>query len=278
MKVIAPQQAATLEVSAASGCVVRDGRVYVVADDDPHLWGFSLEGKRVERLRLLSGVMPSDAESRKAVKPDLEALAVLPDGALLAIGSGSTPRRRRAALVREGRATAIDCTQLFVTLEQEFDALNLEAAVVVGDQLIFGQRGNGPGRQNALVRLSLRSALAGFAMGELSAVAIESIDPLALGDLDGVPLTLTDLARSDDGRLFFSAAAEDTDDPYEDGECVGSIVGELLGGRVSWTARLSSPLKLEGLAQYDATRWVMVADADDPSVPAKLLIAPAFGR
>jgi hypothetical protein len=277
MNVLEVRQAAVLEVSAASGCVVRDGRVFVVADDDPHLWAFSLTGERLERLRLLSGVMPVDPSARKAVKPDLESLTLLPDGSLLALGSGSTPRRRRAALVRDGRATPIDCTQLFVALEQEFDALNLEAAVIDGDQLVLGQRGNGPGLQNALVRLSLRAALASFAAGELTSSAIEGIEPLRLGELDGVPLTLTDLARGDDGRLVFSAAAEDTTDPYLDGVCRGSVVGTLAGGRVTWSARLEGTLKVEGLAQYDATRWVMVVDADDPAVKAKLLLAPPPG-
>lgn len=275
MNPISLESVATLEVSAASGCVVKDGRVYVVADDDPHLWGFSIEGARVERLRLLHGALPTDAKARKAVKPDFEALAALPDGSLFALGSGSTARRRKAALVKNGHATVIDCTPLFVVLEQQFDALNLEAAVVVGDQLVLGQRGNGPGSQNALIRLGLQEVLMGFTAGELPSVAIEGIDPLELGKLEGVPLSLTDLTLSLDGRVCFSAAAEDTDDPYEDGACTGSVVGELSGNRVLWQTAIDQVLKIEGLAQYDANRWVMVADADDPSVPAKLLVAPA---
>ena len=45
MHVVSLTPAGTLEVSAASGCVVRDGRVYVIADDDG--------GLDVERLELL---------------------------------------------------------------------------------------------------------------------------------------------------------------------------------------------------------------------------------
>jgi len=275
MHVVSLTPSGTLEVSAASGCVVRDGRVFVIADDDPHLWAFSLNGTRLDRRRLLPGVMPADAKERKAVKPDLEALALLPDGGLLALGSGSSPRRRRGALFRDDKVTVVDCTELFTALEQQFEALNIEAAVVVGDQLVLGQRGNGPGQQNALVRLTLADVLRGLERGELGSWAIEGIETLDLGELDGVALTLTDLALSLEGELHFSAAAEDTSDPYLDGACAGSIIGVLGPRGVVRRSRVAPLSKIEGLAQLDADRWVMVADADDPTVPAQLLLASA---
>jgi hypothetical protein len=59
----------------------------------------------------------------------------------------------------------------------------------------------------------------------LSAGAYQSIVPLALPDLDGIPLTLTDLAVHPTLGLHFLAAAEATDDPYEDAPCAGSALG-----------------------------------------------------
>jgi len=200
---------------------------------------------------------------------------LLPDGGLLALGSGSSPRRRRGALFRDARVTIVDCTELFTALEQQFEALNIEAAVVVGDQLVLGQRGNGPGRQNALVKLALTDVFRGLERGELGSWAMEGIETVDLGVLDGVPLTLTDLALSLDGELSFSAAAEDTSDPSFDGPCVGSIIGVLGPRGVVRRARVAPLAKIEGLAQLDADRWVMVADADDPAVPAQLLLASA---
>ncbi|MDP3233891.1 MAG: hypothetical protein Q8S33_28255 [Myxococcales bacterium] len=268
MHVVSLTPSGTLEVSAASGCVVRDGRVYVIADDDPHLWAFALDGTRLDRHRLLPGVMPLDATERRAVKPDLEALALLPGGGLLALGSGSSPRRRRGALLRDGKVSVVDCTELFTSLEQQFEALNIEAAVVVGDQLVLGQRGNGPGQQNALVRLTLADVTRGLERGAIGSWAVEGIEALDLGVLDGVPLTLTDLSLSLDGELYFAAAAEDT-------SCVGSIVGVLGPRGVVRRARVAPLVKIEGLAQLDADRWVLVSDADDPAVPAQLLVASA---
>ncbi len=92
------ERVAELTVSAASGCVVRDGRVYVVADDDVTLRSYALDGAPHDVISLFPGVMPADEKARKKVKPDLEAVALLPDGSLLAMGSGSSDQRGRARL------------------------------------------------------------------------------------------------------------------------------------------------------------------------------------
>ena len=102
---------------------------------------------------------------------------------------------------------------------------------------------------------------------------------MQLGLLAQVPLTLTDLGVDDRGRLHFSAAAEQTRDPYLDGRCAGSVLGCFGGeGVVEWMCPLPGPPhKVEGLhwlrADGDAARWLLVADADDAAVPAPLIEA-----
>jgi hypothetical protein len=69
--------------------------------------------------------------------------------------------------------------------------------------------------------------------------------------------------------------AEDTDDAYADGSCVGSAIG-IVDGRdvVRELWRLRPALKVEGIAvvQDDkGTTLEVVTDADDPKVPARLL-------
>ena len=274
---IALEKVATLAVSAASGCVVYDGRVWVVADDDVSLHSYSRDGAPLAVVPLFPDAMPADEKARKKVKPDLEALTALPDGSLLAIGSGSSERRRRAAWVQLGaqgpRVSEIDCSLLFARLSREFEQLNVEGLVVQGDALVLGQRGNGARRENALVRLELKQALGSLARGYLNADGLRTIERVDLGELDGVPLSLTDLALAGDGSLRFSAAAEDTEDPYVDGVCTGSVVGALDGAHVRWTTPLSPVVKIEGLARLEGERWVLVADADDPQVKAPLFVA-----
>lgn len=268
---------AALDVSAASGLVVLGDRLYVIADDETFLSAYALDGTPRSRTPLLSGVLPTEHAARKRHKPDLEALALLPGDRLLALGSGSTEARMRGAVVDPRAATlrAIDLRPLYEQLRNELSDLNVEGAAVRGDALVLLQRGNGAGRVNACIELDLGRALAALdARGVLSPDALRSIAPVALGDLDGVPLGFTDAVASPSGGLLFSAAAEDTPDSYQDGPCAGSIVGLLSQGRVMRRLRVSPTCKIEGLALGSGTGrelalW-LVADPDDRKQPATL--------
>jgi hypothetical protein len=76
--------------------------VYVVGDDLLFLGAFDASSDDPGRLhRVLPGDVPDTTDEREETKPDLEALTVLPPfeshphGALLGLGSGSTPERDR---------------------------------------------------------------------------------------------------------------------------------------------------------------------------------------
>jgi hypothetical protein len=263
-----------LDISAASGCVIRGDSLFVIADDTLSLHEYDLDGRPRGRIRLFAGALPEAPPARKAAKPDLEALALLPDGSLLAFGSGSTDRRMRAVHVDRGRAEPIDLAPLYTGLRAEIDELNIEGATVVGDTLVLGQRGNGRRRENALVRLLLASVQEDIARGAIDPDAVVAVTQVALGNLDGVPLSITDLCADRAGRLWLSAVAEDTDDPYLDGACAGSIVTRLdERDRPIDPRRLDPAAKIEGLAEAPDGSFRLVADADDPRRPAPLFRA-----
>jgi len=80
--------------------------MYVVADDELHLGVFPASGRAPGHLvRLFAGELPDAKAERKRQKPDLEALTIMhataddPHGVLLALGSGSTEKRRMGALL-----------------------------------------------------------------------------------------------------------------------------------------------------------------------------------
>jgi len=270
---------ATLGVSAASGAVIRDGRLYVVADDELGLHVYSLDGALVSTVALFEGSLPTEPKARKKAKRDLEALALLPDASLLALGSGSKPRRVRAAHVVGDAVRTADLTDLYAAIGRTIDEINVEGAAVVGDQLVLAQRGNGKKRENALVFLDLSRVLSDLTNGEIRASAIARIERIDLGSLDGVHLSITDLAVDPHGTLVFTAAAEDTDDPYLDGACTGSVVGAIgASGAVAWSVPVSPVVKLEGLAHVDGDSFLFVADADDPTIKAPLFRASVGPR
>ena len=283
-----------LHLSAASG-LVRAGRyLYVVADDELHLGVFhSTDAEAGHLVRLFPGELPAPAKERKARKPDLEALTLLPafagypDGALLALGSGSKRNRRRGALLAldaQGEAgdtsQVCDLSGLFSVPDDIFAALNIEGAVVLGDELCLLQRGNKRAVQNAVIRFRLAALLDALGSGSIAATASlipSAICPVALGEVEGIPLCLTDAAALPSGELVFSAIAEDTQDNYNDGPCTSAALGIAdRQGRLRCLYRLDRPHKIEGVdarVEGDVIRLLLVTDADDAAIPACLYSA-----
>jgi hypothetical protein len=276
-------------LSAASGLACPGSFIYVAADDELHLGVFPAMGNAPGHLlRLFAGELPTDKAARKLHKPDLEAIAQLPPfgdcphGALLALGSGSEHNRRRGALIRldaqgaiAGTPRIVDAAALFEGLDRHFAMLNIEGAVAIGGELRLLQRANKQHPDNAVIRYSLAAVLDALQRGAaIGAVAPSAIDTLALGNIDGVPLSLTDGAALSDGRMVFTAVAEDTADSYNDGACLGAAVGIVTrDGRVAFLDRIDGCHKVEGIAARidgDVVRLLLVTDADDPTVAASL--------
>jgi hypothetical protein len=273
---LALRRIATLDLAAASGIALRRGALYVIADDELALAVYSPEGARLGSVALREGALPEDPVQRKAAKPDFEALLALPDESLLVLGSGSTPQRARGTWLRFDpmRVEAVDLSPLYARLAGELPELNIEGGAVSSGHLQLCSRGNGARRENALIRLDLASVLESLAHGRpVPASAFVAIARVALPDLEGVPLSLTDLAAIDD-RLLFTAAAEASANTYDDGECAGSVIGELTQQGVVRQLRVVEPrLKLEGLCLGSADTLWLVADADDRAERAPLLQA-----
>jgi hypothetical protein len=272
-------------VSAASGIACVGGMLFAVADDELHaaaLDPVALSGGG--RMRLLAGKLPAGRAARKAAKPDFESLVPLPPdmrhphGALLALGSGSTPRRMAGAVLPfaagggVGEAAPVTLAPLYGPLAAEFGQLNIEGAVVLGDRLLLFQRGNGKEGRNAVIAYELAAAMAALFGGpEPGRPAVTDV---AIGDAAGAPLCFTDATALADGRIAFTAVAEQTDDPYHDGACVGAAVGVLDAGfRVTALHRIDPPLKVEGIAAITtegAVELLLVTDPDDRSQPSRL--------
>jgi hypothetical protein len=283
-------------VSAASGLVAAGAWLYVVADDALHLAVFPREGGAPGRsIRLFPGELPLEHRARKAAKPDLEALCLLPpfegcpEGALLAMPSGSTAERQRGAVlplaadgVLAGEVRGVDFTALYAQLTRELGPLNVEGAAVTGGRLRLLQRGNGDQGTDALVDLDhervVRALVAGRDPGPET---VRTVRRWELGRAGGVRLSFTDASPLPDGRIIFTAAAEDSRDTYADGPVAGSAVGVLApDGSPLFLDGVDAKVKLEGVsARVEGGRvhLLLVADADDPAVPAPLLEAVLEG-
>jgi hypothetical protein len=277
-------------LSSASGLVCTAGEICVVADDELHLGRFTADSSRPGKLlRLFRGDLPDSAKKRKKRKPDMEVLLRLPRsadypyGALLALGSGSGPRRRRGALLAlgargrvVGRARGIAADDLFARLSRSFSDPNFEGGWVAAGHLHLLQRGNKGDSPNAVLQWDLkvvmRSLLRDRCLPDLDPVRVREAD---LGDVRGVPLCFTDASPLPDGGWLFSAVAENTADSHSDGPCVGAAIGRVdARGRMCWIRPVDPLYKIEGVDVRQVggrLQALLVTDADDPGVPASLL-------
>ncbi|MCY1073413.1 DUF6929 family protein [Archangium lansingense] len=276
-------------VSAASGLVRAGNWLHVVADDSLFLASFPLVGEAPGQFqRLLPGELPLEPKSRKAQKPDMEALCLVqglasaPHGALLAVPSGSTAVRQKGALVPlaadgsvSGPVREVDFTSLYAQLERELGPLNVEGAAVAGVRMRLLNRGNGDQGKDAVVDLDAGRVLRALeADAPLEPDVVRIVRRWELGRAGTVRLSFTDAAPLPDGRIVFTAAAEDTRDSYADGAVMGSAVGVLApDGTPMFLDGVDAKVKLEGVdARVEGGRihLLLVADADDPTQAAPL--------
>jgi hypothetical protein len=268
-------------LSAASGLVCANGRVYVIADDEHHLALFDDAHTHGRTVRLFEGRLPSGMKARKKRKPDTETLALLPGPLLLTLGSGSRPNRCRGALIaldNDGRprrpARQVDLSPLYEPLREHFDDLNIEGAFVSGRGFVLLQRGHAGGSPNASIHYALSSVLAWLFDGADVPTA-SRLQRHRLGSVAGVPLGFTDGAALPDGRWVFTAVAEATDDSVADGACVGSVVGVISAeGELLVRHAMPNDEKIEGIdarLRRGRIEFCVVTDADDPRIASQLL-------
>jgi hypothetical protein len=233
----------------------------------------------------------------KDYKLDLESSAVVPASGgplLLAFGSGSgaTGRRDRIVLV-DGwddplhvRVRVRHADRLYALLRERVDfsgsELNVEGAMFDRGVVRLLQRGNGASHGalqpvDATGDLAWES-LAPYLLGQTDdPPALDNVVQYDLGEIHGCRLTFTSGAVGPQGS-FYATSAEDSPDAVLDGPVAGSALGIFSAdGAPRWTLLCDADgtpalVKIEGLALDPQTegRAYLVADPDDPTVPATL--------
>jgi hypothetical protein len=243
--------------------------------------------------RIMQGDLPLDSEARKKHKHDFEAITLVPSnkqcpqGGLLILGSGSKKQREQGVLVpflsavtdtqmpELGETQLLDLDPIYDALKDEPGKTNIEGAIIQGKHIVLFQRGNKNNR-NAIIRFKWKEFFA-IATGEENKTPDYSIQHYELGEIDTVPLCFTDATALADGRLIFTAAAENTSDAYNDGACMGSAIGIIsASGELISICQVNKKVKLEGVEVQEGptalTLW-LVSDPDDALQPGQLFTA-----
>lgn len=288
-------------LSAASGLVQVDDWIYIVADDENHLGIFNYHTHENGILqRLFSGDLPLALEERKAEKPDLEVLTLVPpskkypQGALLGLGSGSKETRRQGIIIpfhHQGKLHAdveiINLASLYQQLKKEVGKLNIEGAVIIDEDIILFQRGNRKNKVNASIRFPLEHFYHSILSADSELTEHEdkklkiNITHYDLGEIESVPLCFTDATTLPDGEIIFTAAAENTADAYLDGACLGSAIGIInSNGELHSLYSIDKVVKLEGVQAkivHNKIHLLLITDADDETTAAQLYSAELPG-
>lgn len=274
-----------LHLASASGLVRINDRFVVIGDDELSLGLFPLDSSLPGALlQVLPGELPADYKARKKQKPDFEAICLLPikDAGItsaVCLPSGSKPNRTRGVVVDfdqnlNPQVSECDFKYLYLALLENFPDLNIEGAVFQNDRLLLFQRGNSKLLQNAVIELDGAEFVGQARRGAVTADVIKKIKSYDLGNLEGIPLSFTDAAASAEGTIYFLAAAEATDNTYDDGEFRGAVLG-LLDAELNVNANVELEIrtKPEGLwlerSGKGETAYI-VTDADDALVPSEL--------
>ncbi|MBC7643887.1 MAG: hypothetical protein H7123_02095 [Thermoleophilia bacterium] len=302
-----PQAGRPAFIAAGSSLQLLGNHAYVMADDELHLGHFPATGSTNApgtMVRALPGPdLPLDVTARKELKPDIESLTHLPgDGTaahpsmLVGVPSGSKPNRTvgftwalddTGAVV--GSPAVLDFAPLYDALKgRTTGKLNIEGAAIQGANLVLFHRGNSRNGIPASITLDLAKVNEqARGEGKLGKSAIKDVIEYDLGSLDGTRLGFTDATPLPGNRIGFTAAAEVTNDPVNDGEIKGSVVG-VLGpdGRIEQVRQVGGPgFKVEGIAPLQSAQGTslltgdghvqlrLVTDADDPGTASQMLAA-----
>jgi hypothetical protein len=278
-------------VTAASG-IAPLGDGWLIAQDDTTFAAWVRPGS-VTPVRVLPPVDGhdrfSEAQGTKRLKPDLEgACPAEVDGrpAVLLLGSGSSPRRRRGALVQLADGQPVvqvgDLDPLYQRVADRLglatEDLNLEGACRHGAMVRWFNRGNlAAGVQSGSVEVPLEGLVAAvLGRAPAGSVPVEQPRFYELGEVEGVGLAVTDAIALPDGRVLLSAAAEDSPNAIDDGPVVATALALVDGEKVLDVAPIPEVdghvHKIEGLAvrefRDDQVHLLAVVDDDDPGEPS----------
>lgn len=235
-------------IGSASGLIYNDTFLYIISDNSTFLYHYNIPNSTATKIKLFEN---SQENLKKKEKLDFESL-LQKDKKLYLFGSGSKANRQRLAVYnpKNAKTTETDLTPIYDAFRKVSqipkNELNIEGVVYYDQKWIFFQRGNGKLGKNGIFVLKGKKLAPNN--------TIEFI-PISLPNLKNVAATFTDAVLVKD-KIYFLAAAEDSNSTYKDGELIGSIVGcmNAKNFNINFTQKITETQKFEGLSLYKETK------------------------
>ncbi len=254
-----------LGIGSASGLLFNNHSLFVISDNSSYLYEYIIETQKLNKIALTEN--PQENITKKE-KPDFESIT-LHKNKIYIFGSGSTQNRTdywsyNLATKSIEKSSLIEILNYF---NAEFniskEEINIEGIIYKDEEIFLFQRGNGKNGVNGIFKFH------NFAKSKPQFI------PFSLPNIKNVATTFTD-AILIDNKIYFLAAAEDTNSTYLDGDILGSIIGIINPNtfEVEKTIVISEKHKFEGITLYNETEteleFLLCEDNDSDTLEAKI--------
>ena len=227
---------------ASSGMVHHNNQIYLVSDDSDYLFHFSVIDKKMQQIPLIEN---AQLQHKKKQKMDLEAIATKGNKVYL-LGSGSKENRRNWIVFnrKNQKIQRFDYSGLIGEMVSKSGIpekeINFEGLIIKGKTAYLFNRGNGKGNHNGIFEIQLKNQQLH------KIVRYQSIE---LPDINGEKSGFSD-AILKDGKIYFLATGERTENSFKDGEIAGTFFGVMNpeNFKIITTFKISDHQKFEGIS------------------------------
>ncbi len=209
-------------IPSGSGIEKWQDKIYIIGDDSNYLFELNNQWEITNTIRLFD--QPTDENKRiiKKIKPDLEAVTLVPPSHLLAMGSGSLAELRDVGvllnLAAQDELEYLNFNDMYEMLRSITSQVNIEGACNVDDKIILLNRGDNEHSNQLIITNWNRKQLTVEKQLDIHFLDLPQIENINAGFTGCVHLPETDL-------MIFCASAEDTSNGYDDGKIKGSLIG-----------------------------------------------------
>jgi len=214
-------------IPSGSGIAISKGKYYVVGDDSPYLFVLDTTFELVEKIPLQDTTLLVGNRIPKPLKADYEALEMISESELVVFGSGSKSPQRdvfiRVLLTDTPTIETYNLTTFYHHLKglEVFagSELNIEAVAFNNEVLYLFNR-----NKNIVLSFIYNEFLS-YLNGDSILPAIEARH-ITLPTIKGIEAGFSGAAiLKNENKILFIASVEDTNNAYDDGEILGSLIG-----------------------------------------------------
>ncbi len=251
-------------IGSASGLLFKDNSLFLISDNSTYLYEYNLDSNELNKIALVE--KPEENITKKD-KPDFESMA-LSGNKLIVLGSGSTENRNNAKSyhLESKEIKTIDFSKYFESFKKIAslfnDELNIEGLIIGSDKFLFFQRGNSINASNGIFILDKITNEVEF-------------KTISLPKLNNIEATFTDAILVNE-IIYFLAAVENTTSTYDDGEILGTFIGQLNANDFSLVKiqLISEKNKFEGITLFKQNEteieFLLCEDNDNDLLESKI--------